>query len=154
MELVLGEQGEVAEDSATGSGRDPSGIVAGLDHLVVLSSSPEDSLRLYRDALGLRLALDRSFEQRGVRLIFFRVGGTTLEIGARLGSPPQPEHSDAFGGLAWRVDDADAIRSRLAAEGFDVSEVRAGHKPGTRVCTVRGPTHGVGTLLIQAASSG
>ena len=125
--------------------------VVGLDHLVVLSPAPDDSLRLFRDALGLRLALDRSFEQRGVRLIFFRVGGTTIEIGSRLGPPPQPERGDAFGGLAWRVPNVDAIRARLLGSGFDVSEVRAGHTPGTRVCTVRRPTHGVPTLLIQPA---
>jgi hypothetical protein len=68
-----------------------------------------------------------------------------------MGPPPQPERGDAFGGLAWRVPNVDAIRARLLGSGFDVSEVRAGHKPGTRVCTVRRPTHGVPTLLIQPA---
>ncbi len=152
IELIHGERpGLLAERDLESEPVPAEAAVAALDHLVVLSPAPDDSLRLYRDALGLRLALDRSFEHRGVRLIFFRVGGTTIEIGARLGAEPRPERSDAFGGLAWRVPDVDAIRARLAGEGFDVSEARTGNKPGTRVCTVRGPTHGVPTLLIQPA---
>lgn len=122
--------------------------VAALDHVVVLSPDIEASQRLYAASLGLRLALDRSFEQRGVRLLFFRVGGVTLEIAGRLGAEPRPEEPDRFGGLAWRVADADAARARLAKAGVDVSELRSGHKPGTRVFTVRSPTCGVPTLFI------
>jgi hypothetical protein len=47
------------------------------------------------------------------------------------------------------VGDIDAIRSRLLGDRFDVSEIRDGNKPGTRVCTVRDPVHGVPTLLIE-----
>jgi hypothetical protein len=61
---------------------------------------------------------------------------------------------DSFFGAAWRVGDVDAARARLAAAGFDVSDVRAGHKPGTRVCTVRGGVCGVATLLLGPAPGG
>ena len=61
---------------------------------------------------------------------------------ARAGDP------DRFGGLAWRVPDLKAARERLVKDGFDVSEHRAGFKPGTQVCTVRSDVHGVPTLLI------
>jgi hypothetical protein len=47
------------------------------------------------------------------------------------------------------VPDADSARRRLAGEGFEVSEVRTGRRPGTRVFTVRGPTHGVATLMLE-----
>jgi hypothetical protein len=40
-------------------------------------------------------------------------------------------------------------RARLGAAGIDVSEVRTGRKPGTRVATVRNGTCGVPTLLVQ-----
>ena len=40
---------------------------------------------------------------------------------------------DNLWGLSWRVADIDATRARLLAAGVDVSEVRAGRKPGTRV---------------------
>jgi hypothetical protein len=35
------------------------------------------------------------------------------------------------------------------ADGVDVSEIRAGRKPGTRVMTVRNGTCGVPTLLVE-----
>ena len=72
----------------------------------------------------------------------------TIEVGARLDAAPKPESTDRLWGLAYRVPDADRARERLAKSGLDISEVRVGRKPGTRVCTVRGRTHGVATLLI------
>lgn len=128
---------------------DPRQCVRALDHVVVLSADADATRSFYGGALGIRLALDRSFEQRGVRLLFFRTGGVTIEIGSRLGAEPRPDATDRFGGLAWQVPDIDAIRARLAADRFDVSEVRDGNKPGTRVCTVRSPVHDVPTLLIE-----
>jgi hypothetical protein len=54
-------------------------------------------------------------------------------------------------GLSWRVADIDAARARLAAAGLDVSEVRGGRKPGTRVMSVRDGTCGINTLLLERA---
>ena len=54
--------------------------------------------------------------------------------------------------MCWRVADIDATRARLAADGVDVSEVRTGRKPGTRVMTVRSGTCGVPTLLVQPSA--
>lgn len=119
--------------------------VDGIDHVVVMTSDPEAAIALYRDRLGIRLAFDRTFEQRGLRLLFFRIHGITVELAAPLGAAAAP---DRFWGISYRVHDIDAARTRVAAAGFDVSDVRPGHKPGTRVCTVRAETHGVATLLI------
>jgi hypothetical protein len=47
------------------------------------------------------------------------------------------------------VPDAQAARARLQAAGLDVSEVRGGRKPGTRVLTLRDGTCGVPTLLLE-----
>ena len=44
---------------------------------------------------------------------------------------------DRLSGICWRVADIDATHARLAGAGVDVSEVRTGRKPGTRVMTVR-----------------
>jgi catechol 2,3-dioxygenase-like lactoylglutathione lyase family enzyme len=135
----------------------PEAAVSALDHVVVASTDLEASRSLYGAGLGLRLALDRSFEARGLRMVFFRVGGVTVEVVGQLkrvpgepGAAPEPSTRDRFGGLAWRVPDAQAARERLAAAGFDISEVRPGAKPGTRVCTVRRETWGVPTLLISS----
>ena len=69
--------------------------------------------------------MDRSFEKRGVRLLFFRTGGTTVEIGSATTRPPDPEAPDRFGGLAWKVASAEAARTRLAGAGLDVFESEA-----------------------------
>jgi catechol 2,3-dioxygenase-like lactoylglutathione lyase family enzyme len=124
--------------------------VQGLDHVVIVSGALEATRRLYGESLGLRLALDRIFEERRLRLLFFRVGGVTVEIAQRLGAAG--EARDRFMGLSFQVPDAEAARARLAGAGFDVSSVRAGMKPGTRVCSVRGRPLGVETLLIEPAS--
>lgn len=131
---------------------DPRSVIQALDHVVVFSGDVEATRDFYADHLGIRLALDRSFEKRGVRLLFFRIGGTTIEIGGRLGEESQPDAVDRFGGLAWQVPDIEAIQSRLQADRFDVSEIRDGNKAGTRVCTVRDPVHDVPTLLIEPVS--
>jgi catechol 2,3-dioxygenase-like lactoylglutathione lyase family enzyme len=146
-----------AADSLTLREPAMASAVSALDHVVVASTGLEASRSLYGAGLGLRLALDRSFEARGLRMLFFRVGGVTVEVVGQLkrapdepGAAPEPATRDRFGGLAWRVPDAEAARERLAAAGFDVSEVRPGAKPGTRVCTVRRETWGVPTLLISS----
>jgi len=122
--------------------------VEALDHVVLRSPDPDATQRLYGESLGLRLALDRSFPERKVRLQFFRVGGVTVEVASQLADAPDATAPDRLWGLAWRVPDADAARARLLEAGFPVTPVRFGHKPGTRVCTVEQDTCGVPTLLI------
>jgi len=130
---------------------EPQSAVQALDHVVLQSRDAEATRRLYGDGLGLRLALDREAPQWGSRLLFFRTGGATLEVVARLGQPPRPGARDSLWGAAWRVESAPAARARLAGAGFEVSELRDGRKPGTRVFTVRAPTCGVPTLVLQPA---
>jgi len=123
--------------------------VFALDHAVVRSSDPEASKSLYGEGLGLRLALDREFPQWGARLLFFRVGGLTVEIAASLGESDADAEGDRLWGLSHRVRDAEAARARLADAGFDVSELRDGRRPQTRVFTVRDGTCGVPTLVLE-----
>ena len=128
---------------------DPRASVLGLDHVVVVTSDVDASRAIYGDGLGLRLALDRTFDERKLRLLFFRVGGVTVELAHPLEAPVSPQ--DRFMGLSWQVPDLEAARERIVAAGFDVSPVRTGIKPGTRVASVRGRPLGVDTLLIEPA---
>ncbi len=59
---------------------------------------------------------------------------------------------DRLWGLSWRVADIDVTRTRLVSSGIDVSEVRPGRKPGTRVLTVRSATCGIPTLLVERSA--
>ena len=122
--------------------------VAALDHVVVHTPNPDRALGLYGAKFGLDLRLDRENAQWGARQLFFRCGSAVFEVGANLKTPPS-DAPDRFGGLAWRVSDPEAAQARIAAAGFDVSEVRTGRKPGTEVFTVRDAPGGVPTLMIQ-----
>ncbi len=130
----------------------PLGHVHALDHLVINTPSPDRAMALYGAKLGLRLALDRSAPEWGVRLIFFRTGGLTLEIAHRLGKAEDPESPDSFWGLTWRVGDIRAAHDRLVAAGFNVSDVRTGRRAGTDVFTVRDGTLNVPTLFISGVA--
>jgi catechol 2,3-dioxygenase-like lactoylglutathione lyase family enzyme len=121
--------------------------ISGCDHVVVRTSDAERSADLYGRQLGLRLALDQSFPEWGMRLVFFRIGGVTVELAAPLAGADR-EAADRLWGISYRTADVEAARRRIVREGFDVSEVRSGRKPGTRVCTVGGEPSGVATLLI------
>ena len=85
--------------------------------------------------------------------MFFRCGTAVFEVGASLRTPATDE-PDRFGGLAWRVSDPQSAQARMASAGFDVSEVRTGRKPGTKVFTVRDAPGGVPTLMIQQSAEG
>lgn len=120
------------------------GEVRGVDHIVIRTPDPERAAALYGARLGLDMRLDR--DVAGRRLMFFRCGNAVLEIisDASLGQ-------DALWGLSWRVADAGAAHARLAASGFDVSDVRPGLKPGTKVFSVRNRTCETPTLALESA---
>jgi catechol 2,3-dioxygenase-like lactoylglutathione lyase family enzyme len=121
--------------------------VTAMDHVVVSTGDPERAAALYGARLGLDMALDRSHPDWG-RLMFFRCGDLIVEIVQRPGAGADAVH-DTLYGLSWRVADIDATRTRLVSAGIDVSEVRTGRKPGTRVLTVRDGTCGIPTLLVE-----
>jgi catechol 2,3-dioxygenase-like lactoylglutathione lyase family enzyme len=122
--------------------------IPALDHGVVRTANIDRAVANFGGRLGLDLRLDRANEAWGARQLFFRCGEAVVEFGASLKRPPS-DRPDSFGGLAWRVPDPHAVHARLAAAGFDVSEIRKGRKPGTHVFTVRDAPGGVPTLMIQ-----
>lgn len=144
--------GIVVETVAAGDAAVEDTAVA-IDHVVVQSADPARAVAVWRDTAGLRLALDRAFPARGLRLLFFRSNHMTLEYACPLVPPPGPPPPDRLHGVSYRVPDLAARSERLRAAGLDVSEVRAGMKPGTRVATVRSGTAGVPTLLLEAAGT-
>lgn len=120
-----------------------------IDHVVIHAGNAAQAVTRWRDGAGLRLALDREFPARGLRLLFFRSNGITLEYATPLPAPAGDTTPDRLWGVSYRVRDLTARRERLLAAGVDVSEVRTGMKPGTTVATVRSCTAGIPTILIQ-----
>jgi len=142
-----------------------SGRVAGLDHAVIGTASATATGFLLGAQLGLDLRLDLSRPEWNARLLFFRCGDLILEVFERLEGDGQAEGTpdaatpgvdagkkDGLYGLSWRVADASSARSDLDAAGVEVSELRAGRKPGTRVFTVRSGTANVATLMLEPPS--
>ena len=117
-----------------------------LDHVVVRTGDAERAAADLGARVGLDLRLDRRLTEHGFRGLFFRCGDAVVEVAAPIDPTGDP---DSFGGLAWRSTDIEATRERLVAGGVEVSEVRTGRKPGTRVATVRDRALGTPTLLIE-----
>jgi len=137
---------QLAEDRPISPAIAAAPILA-LDHVVVSTEDPERAAALYGARLGLEMALDRSHQDWG-QLMFFRCGDLIVEVVKRPVAGADRDH-DKLWGLSWRVADIDATRARLLAAGIDVSEARAGRRPGTRVISVRDGTCGIHTLLLE-----
>jgi len=138
LELAGKRPGSVATGAAP---------IDGLDHVVVTTEDSDRAAALYGARLGLDLALDRSHQDWG-QLMFFRCGDLIVEVVRRPVAGGDSVH-DRLWGLSWRVADIDATRARLLAAGLDVTEVRNGRKPGTRIMTVRNGTCGIQTVLLE-----
>ena len=126
--------------------------VLGLDHVVVSTEDPERAAALYGARLGLDLALDRTHQDWG-QLMFFRCGDLIVEVVKRPVAGGDQAH-DKLWGLSWRVADIEATRARLLAAGLQVSEARAGRKPGTRVMSLYSGTCGIHTLILERTPKG
>jgi catechol 2,3-dioxygenase-like lactoylglutathione lyase family enzyme len=121
--------------------------VIGLDHVVVSTEDSERAAALYGARLGLDMALDRTHQDWG-QLMFVRCGDLIVEVVRRPVAGGDATR-DKLWGLSWRVGDIDAARTRLIEGGIEVSEVRNGRKPGTRVMSIRSNTCGVQTLFLE-----
>ncbi|CAN5404505.1 VOC family protein [soil metagenome] len=119
-----------------------------LGHLVLSTPDPERAAALYGARLGLDMKLDRTVEALQTRFLFFRQGGLVFEIihSLKTGKGDGP---DKIFGVSWRVADVAATRERLHKAGLEVSELREGRKPGTKVFTVRTGVFGVPTIVIE-----
>jgi catechol 2,3-dioxygenase-like lactoylglutathione lyase family enzyme len=98
----------------------PPGAGVSIDHVVVRTPDADRAIALWRDRLGLRLAFDRVFPERGLRLVFFRSGGMTLEFATSDPPPSDREVPDRLYGVSYRVPDLEERRDRLARAGIDV----------------------------------
>ncbi|MDX2238038.1 MAG: VOC family protein [Hyphomonadaceae bacterium] len=148
--FLIQETDETRDWPRAGFAAAQGACASGLDHVVIRTPNPERAAAFYGARLGLDMALDRANPDWGARLMFFRCGDLIVEVAhdmkAVVGEGP-----DSAWGLSWRTPDADAMRARLAAAGANVSDVRVGRKPGTRVFTVRDAPAGVPTIVVEPA---
>lgn len=138
----------ISIDRELGSAPTATGIT-GVDHVVLRSRDADDCIRLFNEALGMRLALDQAVPEWGGRMLFFRCGKLTLEVIQHL---EEPVESDHFWGITYLCHDLTATLAALDEAGVAHSELRDGRKPGTLVATIKSHHLGLPTLLIQPAS--
>lgn len=115
-----------------------------VDHVVLRTVDAQACIDLFRDELGIRLALDKTAPAWGGRMLFFRAGKLTLEVIAS-----DSATGNAFWGLAYQCPDLAALSHTLAGRGVAVSSVREGRKPGTEVATLHSHCLDIPTLLLQ-----
>ena len=122
-----------------------AGPVTAVDHVVVQTKSGDAAKTFYGDQLGIRLALEQDVPAWGGTQLFFRTNSMSVEVLAT----DKADDEDRLWGLALKTDDIVATQKRLSDAGVDVSEVREGRKPGTKVCTAKSHVMDVPTLLIE-----
>jgi catechol 2,3-dioxygenase-like lactoylglutathione lyase family enzyme len=143
LTLGLSERPATLARSAPESGQ--------IDHLVLFSPNRDRIIATLCGRLGFDLRLDR-LQSWGVHQLFFRCAGLVVEVVLRTDEAVDPSGPDSLWGIAWRTADIDASYARLTAADVTLSDIRNGHKPGTRVATVKDPGLAVPTILIEQRS--
>jgi catechol 2,3-dioxygenase-like lactoylglutathione lyase family enzyme len=119
-----------------------------IDHIVVHTIDPEAAIATWHDQMGMRLALDREFPERHLRLLFFRSGGITLEYASPL--PAAADRTGEDASTASAIASPISPRGAAAPRGGRRRERAPSHmRPGATVATGRSGTEGVPTLLLQ-----
>ena len=133
-----------ADSAARRESASPVAAGVSVDHVVLQTNDAQGCIDLFSVGLGVRLALDKTVEEWGGRMLFFRAGKMTLEVIAS-----DKTEQSRFWGIAYQCPDIEAFCQRLQQEGIAVSEIRDGRKPGTRVATIKSHCLGIPTLLIE-----
>ncbi|MFW0785841.1 hypothetical protein AAFP35_15115 [Gordonia sp. CPCC 206044] len=139
--------GVVGLDDTEGADAAPACDISGFDHLVFTAPHRDHALALFGASLDLEFRLDRDIGG-GARQLFFRAGDLVIEVIAGVEAAPGEPAWCALWGVAWRAPDVDVTHRRLEESGLDVSEVRIGRKPGTRLFTVRDRALATRTVVI------
>ena len=119
--------------------------ISKFNQVVVFSPKVKQIKELLADKLGIRLALDKVFDfgEGEVRMLFFRIGGVTIEVVEN-----KKTSSTSFGGIGWHSDNLRSCHERLLKSNFKLSEVRKGRKPDTLVSTIKNAPVDIPTIII------
>jgi catechol 2,3-dioxygenase-like lactoylglutathione lyase family enzyme len=146
MGVSLGATDGKATEQFRADFPDSSTEAIGVDHVVLRCSDGQDCIDLFGTQLGIRLALDQDVPEWGGRMLFFRAGKLTLEVLAN-----EKTEVNHFWGLTFFNKDLDAWHQRLSEAGVQLSAIRDGRKPGTRVASLKSHCLGLPALLLQPA---
>jgi methylmalonyl-CoA epimerase len=126
--------------------------VRALDHIAIATDDLEESLRFWRDSLGLTPSHTEDLPDRGIRVAFLPIGDTRIELITPLRDDSEVSGflSKRGGGihhLAFRTDDVDADVEELKDQGVRLTSDKAA--PGAHDCRVAfiHPKASKGTLI-------
>ena len=119
--------------------------ISKFNQIIIYTPDIEHLRDLFTEKLGIRLALDKvfNFGEKDIRMMFFRIGGVTLEV---IENPDS--ESLSYGGIGWHSENISKCHKRLIDSNFELSEIRKGRKPGTVVATIRNAPLKMPTIII------
>ncbi|MBP57074.1 MAG: hypothetical protein CML89_05130 [Rhodobiaceae bacterium] len=119
--------------------------ISKFNQIIIYTPDIEHLRDLFTEKLGIRLALDKvfNFGEKDIRMMFFRIGGVTLEV---IENPDS--ESLSYGGIGWHSENISKCHKRLIDSNFELSEIRKGRKPGTIVATIRNAPLKMPTIII------
>ena len=118
--------------------------VSKVNQIVIQTEAPDTIKDIFDGKLSIRLALDKTFKEWAGRMLFFRLGGVTLEV---IEGKDIKQNSKYFG-IGWHADNYNKCYNSLLNDGFSLSEIRKGRKEGTLVSTLKKPILNIPTILI------
>ena len=141
LNLLVFDQGTALNDK----GNYEDDTISKFNQIIIYTPDIEYLRDLFTEKLGIRLALDKvfNFGEKDIRMMFFRIGGVTLEV---IENPDS--ESLSFGGVGWHSENISKCHKRLIDSNFDLSEIRKGRKPGTIVATIRNAPLKIPTIII------
>ena len=127
-----------------------------IDHIGIAVKSLTDAIKVYEDAMGLKVAGYDQVDDQGVRVAMLNIGESRIELLEPTG-PDSPiekfmtKRGEGIHHIAVRVDDIDDALERLRASGvrlIDSVPRRGAHN--TRVAFIHpSSTHGVLLELVE-----
>lgn len=100
-------------------------------HMMVRVLDLEESIDFYKKAFDLDIA-DR-FDFDGFTLVYLRNPEIDFEVELTWneGRSEPYQHGDAYGHIAFAVDDLDAEHARFAATGLEPADIKEFHRDGS-----------------------
>ena len=133
------------DTSLSNKGNYEDDTISKFNQIIIYTPDMEYLRNLFTEKLGIRLALDKvfNFGEKDIRMMFFRIGGVTLEV---IENPDS--ESLSYGGVGWHSENISKCHKRLIDSNFELSEIRKGRKPGTVVATIRNAPLKMPTIII------
>lgn len=130
-----------------------------VDHIGVVVRDLNESLKLYIECLGLKVALIEENEAYGVRIAFLPLGEVLIELLEPIGPGPIKDDLDTLGEgvnhIAFKVDDIDMALEELKRAGVPlVDETPKPGGAGARVAFLKREAAGGVSIELKEGGTG